>query len=43
VTPIREFAYLPEGVISGHELTNGQQRAGKRPEDLVQAQPKSES
>lgn len=35
VTPIREFAYLPAGVMSGHELPAGAQRAGERPEAIA--------
>jgi NAD(P)H-quinone oxidoreductase subunit I len=41
VTPIREFAYLPEGVTDGHDLPANSQRAGKRPQELV-AKVKSE-
>jgi NAD(P)H-quinone oxidoreductase subunit I len=37
VTPIREFAYLPAGVMDGHDLTKNQQRAGQRPEEIAQA------
>lgn len=39
VTPIREFAYLPEGVIDGHDQPADTQRAGQRPEDIVAATP----
>ncbi|WP_072621415.1 NAD(P)H-quinone oxidoreductase subunit I [Spirulina major] len=38
VTPIREFAYLPKGVVDGHDLPAGAQRAGQRPEAIA-AQP----
>jgi NAD(P)H-quinone oxidoreductase subunit I len=41
VTPIREFAYLPEGVVDGHDLPANSQRAGKRPQELA-AKAKSE-
>ncbi len=34
VTPIREFAYLPAGVIDGHDLPVNRQRAGQRPEEI---------
>ena len=34
VTPLREFGYLPEGVIDPHDLPIGSQRAGKRPEEI---------
>jgi NAD(P)H-quinone oxidoreductase subunit I len=36
VTPLREFAYLPKGVVEPHDLPSGSQRAGKRPEEIVQ-------
>ncbi|MBW4551893.1 MAG: NAD(P)H-quinone oxidoreductase subunit I [Aphanocapsa sp. GSE-SYN-MK-11-07L] len=35
VTPIREFAYLPAGTLSGHDLPASAQRAGDRPEDVA--------
>lgn len=35
VTPIREFAYLPAGVIDGHEAKLTDQRAGDRPEEIA--------
>ncbi len=34
-TPLREFAYLPKGVLSPHDLPKGSQRAGQRPEEIV--------
>jgi NAD(P)H-quinone oxidoreductase subunit I len=34
VTPLRELAYLPKGVIEPHDLPKGSQRSGKRPEEL---------
>ncbi len=37
VTPIREFAYLPAGVMDGHDLPKNQRRAGQRPEEITQA------
>jgi NAD(P)H-quinone oxidoreductase subunit I len=37
VTPIREFAYLPAGVMDGHDLPKNQTRAGQRPEEIAQA------
>jgi NAD(P)H-quinone oxidoreductase subunit I len=43
VTPIREFAYLPAGVIDGHDLPDSAQRPGQRPEELAKSMPKSES
>jgi NAD(P)H-quinone oxidoreductase subunit I len=36
VTPLREFAYLPEGVIDAHDLPEGTRRAGKLPEELLE-------
>lgn len=39
VTPIREFAYLPEGDLTGHEVPYDQaKRAGQRPEEIAAAQ-----
>jgi NAD(P)H-quinone oxidoreductase subunit I len=35
VTPLRELAYLPKGVMDPHDLPQGSQRAGKRPEELL--------
>lgn len=35
VTPLREFAYLPKGVMDPHDLPSGAQRAGQRPEAIV--------
>lgn len=37
VTPLREFAYLPKGVIDPHDLPAKSQRAGQRPEEIVAA------
>ncbi|PZD74780.1 NAD(P)H-quinone oxidoreductase subunit I [Acaryochloris thomasi RCC1774] len=39
VTPIREFAYLPEKVLSGHDAPANAARAGQRPEEIVAAAP----
>jgi NAD(P)H-quinone oxidoreductase subunit I len=36
VTPLRSFAYLPKGVMDPHELPEGSQRAGKRPEQILE-------
>ena len=36
VTPLRELAYLPKGVMDPHNLPTGSQRAGRRPEDIVE-------
>lgn len=35
VTPLRELAYLPKGVMEPHGLPTGSQRAGKHPEDIA--------
>jgi NAD(P)H-quinone oxidoreductase subunit I len=35
VTPLRELAYLPKGVMDPHDLPPGSQRAGCRPEDIL--------
>jgi NAD(P)H-quinone oxidoreductase subunit I len=37
VTPIRELAYLPTGVIEGHEVPHTAKRAGLRPEEIAEA------
>lgn len=42
VTPLREFGYLPKGVDDPHGLPPGSQRAGQRPEELLE-QMESES
>lgn len=36
VTPLRELAYLPKGVTDPHDLPPGSQRAGLRPEEIVE-------
>ncbi|MFN3926097.1 MAG: NAD(P)H-quinone oxidoreductase subunit I [Pseudanabaenaceae cyanobacterium] len=35
VTPIRELAYLPKGVMEGHAVSYTERRAGKLPEEIV--------
>lgn len=35
VTPLRELAYLPKGVISPHGLPPGSRRAGKTPQEIL--------
>jgi NAD(P)H-quinone oxidoreductase subunit I len=35
VTPLREFGYLPKGVIDPHDLPAGSKRPGLRPEEMV--------
>ena len=43
VTPLREVAYLPDGVIDPHELPAGSRRAGNLPEEiLAESQPAAE-
>ncbi|MGF1603697.1 MAG: NAD(P)H-quinone oxidoreductase subunit I [Thermosynechococcaceae cyanobacterium] len=39
VKPIREFAYLPEKVMDGHDIPEKVARAGQRPEAIVAAAP----
>jgi NAD(P)H-quinone oxidoreductase subunit I len=36
VTPLRELGYLPKGIVEPHDLPPGSQRAGKRPEAIVE-------
>jgi NAD(P)H-quinone oxidoreductase subunit I len=36
VTPLRELGYLPKGVIEPHDLPEGSQRAGKRPQEIIE-------
>lgn len=43
VTPLRELAYLPKGILDPHDLPPGAKRPGLRPEELVkQMEPKAE-
>lgn len=35
VTPMRELAYLPKGVIDPHAVPHTTPRAGKRPEEIL--------
>ena len=37
VTPLREFAYLPSGVMNPHDLPAGSRRAGKTPAEIIEA------
>lgn len=37
VTPMRELAYLPKGVMNPHDLPKGSRRAGKMPEEILAA------
>ncbi len=43
VTPLREFAYLPKGVMNPHDLPDGARRAGKTPAEIVAASAKAKS
>jgi NAD(P)H-quinone oxidoreductase subunit I len=36
VTPLRELAYLPKGVFDPHDLPADAQRAGQRPEEILE-------
>ncbi|MCY7277873.1 MAG: NAD(P)H-quinone oxidoreductase subunit I [Phormidesmis sp. CAN_BIN44] len=40
VTPLREFAYLPKGTFDPHDLPVGSRRAGLRPEEILDQEPK---
>ena len=35
VRPLRELAYLPEGIMDPHELPANQKRAGKLPSQII--------
>jgi NAD(P)H-quinone oxidoreductase subunit I len=35
VTPMKQFAYLPNGVMNPHDLPAGSRRAGKSPQEIV--------
>ncbi len=37
VTPIRELAYLPKGVMEGHKVDHSSRRAGKLPVEIIEA------
>jgi len=37
VTPIRELAYLPKGVLEGHKVDHTERRAGKLPVEIIEA------
>ena len=41
VTPMKQLAYLPNGVMDPHELPAGSRRAGKLPQEIVDAAPKA--
>ncbi|WP_193364937.1 NAD(P)H-quinone oxidoreductase subunit I [Leptolyngbya sp. PCC 6406] len=44
VTPLRELAYLPKGVMDPHDLPVGSRRAGKLPQEiLAEAQAKTDN
>ena len=36
VTPMRELAYLPKGVMDPHDLPEGSRRAGKLPQEILE-------
>jgi NAD(P)H-quinone oxidoreductase subunit I len=42
VTPLKQLAYLPSGVMDPHELPAGSRRAGKLPQEIIDAMPKTE-
>jgi NAD(P)H-quinone oxidoreductase subunit I len=39
VTPMKQFAYLPKGVINPHDLPAGSRRAGQTPQEIVDSTP----
>jgi NAD(P)H-quinone oxidoreductase subunit I len=39
VTPLRELAYLPKGVLDPHDLPASAQRSGQRPEAIAESLP----
>ncbi len=39
VTPMKQFAYLPNGVMNPHDLPAGSRRAGKSPQEIVDSTP----
>jgi NAD(P)H-quinone oxidoreductase subunit I len=41
VTPMKQFAYLPNGVMNPHDLPAGSRRAGKSPQEIVDSTPKA--
>ncbi|MGB3492118.1 MAG: NAD(P)H-quinone oxidoreductase subunit I [Elainellaceae cyanobacterium] len=42
VTPLRELAYLPKGVMDPHDLPKGSRRAGKLPEEILDEMKKTQ-
>ncbi|MBD0267093.1 NAD(P)H-quinone oxidoreductase subunit I [Pseudanabaena sp. FACHB-2040] len=42
VTPLRELAYLPKGVMDPHGLAEGSRRAGKLPQEIIEEMEPSE-
>jgi NAD(P)H-quinone oxidoreductase subunit I len=40
VTPMKQLAYLPNGVMDPHDLPAGSRRAGKTPQEIIDATPK---
>jgi NAD(P)H-quinone oxidoreductase subunit I len=43
VRPLRELAYLPKGVMDGHDVDPGARRAGELPEEIVARSKPTES
>ena len=43
VTPLREYIYLPEGVIDPHDLPKDAPRAGAFPQDLIEEKQEEEN
>ncbi len=43
VTPMKQFAYLPNGVMNPHDLPAGSRRAGQSPQEIVDSTPATPS
>jgi NAD(P)H-quinone oxidoreductase subunit I len=41
VTPLRELAYLPKGVMDPHDLPPNARRAGQMPQEILEAAQKA--
>ena len=37
VRPLRELAYLPEGIMDPHDLPENQKRAGQLPSEIIES------
>jgi NAD(P)H-quinone oxidoreductase subunit I len=43
VTPMKQFAYLPNRVMNPHDLPAGSRRAGKSPQEIIDSTPAAEA